>query len=564
VVRATVSKIVVDRSRLLRRAVLTLFLSICALLLLAWIFVQIEQHSFRHRAELLLNNIQLIELRKTSWREAQTRLQNWKSNSSHGRAIIVHGSRRSTRILCGLTELPSALARVHCANRAFEQRCNQMVQLHVQSIRMKVGKPFTVSADWEGNNMTQAAQHRTATAILRNSLGLVFAAALALAPQPAFAQHGGGGGGGGSHGGGGGGSHSSGGGSHASSGGGHASSGSHASTGSTGGHVNSGTNPGHTASNSSNAGPTGAHVWYGPSSSGGNSGAAPQHFAANNNTWQDPPAPRAPTTQHFHNVPNGVSTSSASGSAVGRTHGTGVGVGVGVRAPSATSQVGVGVHSNTVSAPHIFRPGRGSGGRIYYPYYPFYPYGAFGFGFWGNGFGCDPFWGWGCYGFGSGLGYGFGGSYGAGYSDSYGYNGNVGAGLSIGGGDYGPGAQGDMSSGSQPQGAGDWQNAPDDQTQSSAAVAAAQQYPVLVLRDGSMYAVNDFWLEGGKLHYVTTYGGENSFDPNQLDMQRTVDENAKRGITFTLYPSPAPASPAKPLQPPPANDQQPPPQDDNQ
>jgi len=116
---------------------------------------------------------------------------------------------------------------------------------------------------------------------------------------------------------------------------------------------------------------------------------------------------------------------------------------------------------------------------------------------------------------------------------------------------------------SQQAGPGDWQNSPDNQAQSGA-TAAPQAYPVLVLRDGSMYAVNDFWLEGGMLHYVTTYGGENSFDPSQLDMQRTVDENAKRGITFTLYPSPAPASPAKPLQPPPSNDQQPPPQDDNQ
>lgn len=75
------SKVIVDRSRSLRRAVLTLFLSSCALFLLAWVFVQIEQHFFRHRAELLLNDIQSIELRKTSWRQAQTQLQNWRSSS---------------------------------------------------------------------------------------------------------------------------------------------------------------------------------------------------------------------------------------------------------------------------------------------------------------------------------------------------------------------------------------------------------------------------------------------------------------------------------------------------
>jgi hypothetical protein len=234
-----------------------------------------------------------------------------------------------------------------------------------------------------------------------------------------------------------------------------------------------------------------------------------------------------------------------------------VGTGVGVRAPSRTSGVGVGVHTNTITAPRNIRPRPNPG--IYYPYYPYYPYGGFGFGsglWWGVGFGCDPFWGIGCYGFGAGLGYGYGGGYGA--ADGYGYNsGDYGADFSVSAGDYGAGAQGDVNSdASQQQGAGDWQNSPDNQTQ--AATNAPQQYPVLVLRDGSMYAVNDFWFEGGKLHYVTTYGGENSFDPSQLDMQRTVDENAKRGITFTLYPSPAPA---QPLQPPPSNDQQQPQQD---
>jgi hypothetical protein len=63
----------------LRRAVP--FLGICALFLLTWIVVQVEQHFFRHRAKLLMDDIQSIELRKISWGEAQTRLQNWRSNS---------------------------------------------------------------------------------------------------------------------------------------------------------------------------------------------------------------------------------------------------------------------------------------------------------------------------------------------------------------------------------------------------------------------------------------------------------------------------------------------------
>jgi alkyl sulfatase BDS1-like metallo-beta-lactamase superfamily hydrolase len=55
------------------------------------------------------------------------------------------------------------------------------------------------------------------------------------------------------------------------------------------------------------------------------------------------------------------------------------------------------------------------------------------------------------------------------------------------------------------------------------------------------------------LHYVTSYGGENSIDANQLDLQRTVNENALRGVTFTLRPAPganAPADQHPPLMPP--------------
>jgi len=71
--------------------------------------------------------------------------------------------------------------------------------------------------------------------------------------------------------------------------------------------------------------------------------------------------------------------------------------------------------------------------------------------------------------------------------------------------------------------------------------------------------VSDYWLAGGKLHYVTSYGGENSVDANQLDLQRTVNENASHGITFTLRPAPTTgASNGAPqnLQPAPSNDSQ--------
>jgi hypothetical protein len=61
---------------------------------------------------------------------------------------------------------------------------------------------------------------------------------------------------------------------------------------------------------------------------------------------------------------------------------------------------------------------------------------------------------------------------------------------------------------------------------------------VLYLKDGSSYAVTDYWLENGKLHYVASYGGENAIDESALDLQKTVNENAAQGLTFTLRPAP--------------------------
>jgi len=47
------------------------------LLSITFIAIQIEQHLFRRRAELLLSQVQSLELRKTSWQEAQAKLKQW-------------------------------------------------------------------------------------------------------------------------------------------------------------------------------------------------------------------------------------------------------------------------------------------------------------------------------------------------------------------------------------------------------------------------------------------------------------------------------------------------------
>jgi len=71
-----------------------------------------------------------------------------------------------------------------------------------------------------------------------------------------------------------------------------------------------------------------------------------------------------------------------------------------------------------------------------------------------------------------------------------------------------------------------------------APTAAPKPTTVLYLRDGSSFAVTDYWLANGKLHYVTSYGGENTTDVSKLDLQKTVDENAKTGNAFSLKSAP--------------------------
>ena len=57
---------------------------------------------------------------------------------------------------------------------------------------------------------------------------------------------------------------------------------------------------------------------------------------------------------------------------------------------------------------------------------------------------------------------------------------------------------------------------------------------VLWLKDGTVYGLRDYWFVAGKLYYVTNYGGENSIDMDRVDLQKTVDEDALRGVDFTL------------------------------
>ena len=178
-----------------------------------------------------------------------------------------------------------------------------------------------------------------------------------------------------------------------------------------------------------------------------------------------------------------------------------------------------------------------------------------GFGFFGSGFGCDPFFApsFGCSGLYPGLyggfGYlGFGGGYG-GYAGGFG---DSGYGYGYDGGYYAPpsfdvAAPNVDEGASQEPAPSEWQNPPAENSSpdnSGAENAAPAPDTVIFLKDGTSFAVKDYWVADGELHYVTSYGGENAVDLGAFDLQRTTDENAKQGIAITLRPAPESQPPA--------------------
>ncbi|HXY23064.1 MAG TPA: hypothetical protein VEI73_00305 [Candidatus Acidoferrum sp.] len=62
------------------------------------------------------------------------------------------------------------------------------------------------------------------------------------------------------------------------------------------------------------------------------------------------------------------------------------------------------------------------------------------------------------------------------------------------------------------------------------------QEPVALLRllDGSTYGLLRYWVEGTRLHYVTSYGGENSVPLEGIDFVGTQELNASSGKRFDL------------------------------
>ena len=67
-------------------------------------------------------------------------------------------------------------------------------------------------------------------------------------------------------------------------------------------------------------------------------------------------------------------------------------------------------------------------------------------------------------------------------------------------------------------------------------IKAERPVILLQLRDGSMYGLTDYWVKDGELHYTTTYGGQDSVLLERVDIEKTVQLNAERGVPFALRP----------------------------
>lgn len=177
---------------------------------------------------------------------------------------------------------------------------------------------------------------------------------------------------------------------------------------------------------------------------------------------------------------------------------------------------------------------------------------GFGFPFFGVGFGwgwgCGdwgwPYWDWnaGCPGY-WGVGWGY-----SGWGPSYGYdnawvwdnnNTNNSGNYS----DY----TGDMDNQNY-----DDSNVPNDDdqavqvppqadTNTTTAIDPESKPTVLYMKDGTTFQVTSYWSSGNTLHYLNSQGGVNTINVDQLDIPRTVDENAKQGVRFSVTPEQKPS-----------------------
>jgi len=149
---------------------------------------------------------------------------------------------------------------------------------------------------------------------------------------------------------------------------------------------------------------------------------------------------------------------------------------------------------------------------------PFFFWGGFGSYGWPS---CGPFWGPGCY----SPFYGYGGYY-YGYG-GWGYNGWWNNGV------------GNWGGSSPAYGAGGQSSGQTYVNPSYPTWPGARDLVELFFKDGTVYAVTDYWLADGQLHYMMLdergeKAAEHVVPFDALDLQTTVDVNTERGFRFQL------------------------------
>jgi hypothetical protein len=81
---------------------------------------------------------------------------------------------------------------------------------------------------------------------------------------------------------------------------------------------------------------------------------------------------------------------------------------------------------------------------------------------------------------------------------------------------------------------GSTQNAATNNAAPGDEAKSEQPVTLLQLRNGSMYGLVYYWVEDGQLHYTTTYGGRDCLELDRIDLEKTIQLNAERGIRFVL------------------------------
>lgn len=64
--------------------------------------------------------------------------------------------------------------------------------------------------------------------------------------------------------------------------------------------------------------------------------------------------------------------------------------------------------------------------------------------------------------------------------------------------------------------------------------APISQLTLIVLKDQTIFAVTDYWLEEGRVFYVTSTGAQKSVALRDLDWEMSTRLNAERGVEFVL------------------------------